>query len=672
MTKLIPRLFFAQLAFMTMLCLAQNPCAAASHDGKVEWDGLFHDQGELFDNNPEPKAGSKVQLKIRALKDDITGATIKYWQAQSQTWKLIPMTREEQNASRRYEYWMGSVPVGKGKSSYRFCLKDGDSVIWYNALGPAKAESDTNDFKLIPDFKTPDWLKKAVIYQIFVDRFCNGNSNNDVKGGEYSYQGKPTVQRHWGDSPLPNAAESTSMIFYGGDLEGVSSKLAYITDTVGANVIYLNPIFTAPSNHKYDTADYDTVDVHFGSAKDLENLSAQLHSRAGGGGKLILDGVFNHTGDSHFWFNKYNREQPSPGAYQSLSSPYKNFYTFSNWPKEYATFLDVKDLPKLNFNSSAVRAAIYSTPDSVAQKYLRAPFNIDGWRLDAPQYADGALYQGSDNENHIIWEEFRQSIKTRTPDAAILGEFWGDAGAWTNGGEWDSVTNFDGFTKPVSEWITGKDFGGEPGSMSVSDFDSWLRRTRAHYPSNVQQCLSNHLSNHDIPRFAERAGHDQSKVTLALYFQMTYSGAPTIYYGDEYGMPGGADPDDRRCFDWSKGTGDNDLVALTHKLIAVRKKYSALRSGSFMTLKCADDEKVYCFGRCDKESRIAIVLNNDSVPHDVLVPIYQLDPPNGTFRDAISGAAYESHDGVVSIKTQPHQGIILVNTEDKLSNSPHE
>ena len=558
----------------------------------------------------------------------------------------------------RYEYWQGEIPTGTGKSTYRFCLKDNDTVTWYNALGPSQAESELNDFTLIPDFKTPDWLKNAIIYQIFVDRFCNGDPANDVKSGEYTYEGKPTVQRAWGQSPLVSATESPSMTFYGGDLSGISSKLHYITDTVGANVIYLGPIFTSPSNHKYDTSDYDTVDKHFGTMQELQNLAAKLHSAHA---RLLLDGVFNHTGDTHFWFNKYNRQQSRPGAFQSLSSPYKNFYTFSRWPKEYATFLDVKELPKLNFNSAQLRAKIYAAPDSVAQKYLQPPFNIDGWRLDAPQYVDGALYQGSDNESHIIWQEFRDAVKKVSPHCAILGEFWGDASAWTTGGEWDSATNFEGFTKPVSEWITGKTYGGENSSMSVSEFDNWLRVTRAHYPVNVQQCLSNHLSNHDIQRFAERSGGEPLKTALALCFQMTYPGAPTIYYGDEYGMRGAGDPDDRRCFDWSKASLENDLVALTNKLTTLRKRYSCLRTGSFMTLKCDDTNNVYCYGRCDKQGRIAIALNNDDFEHEIQIPIEQLDALNGTFRDALSDKIYESRNGAVAAKIAGHRALILVN-----------
>lgn len=247
------------------------------------------------------------------------------------------------------------------------------------------------------------------------------------------------------------------------------------------------------------------------------------------------------------------------------------------------------------------------------------------------------------------------------PNADILGEFWGNAGPWTaNGTEWDGAMNYDGFTQPVSEWITGEDYNGNAASIPVSQFDSWLHGTRANYPTEVQQAMSNFLSSHDITRFGNRAGGDIWKTYLALILQMTYVGTPTIYYGDEYGMQGGADPDNRRTFDSNTGSATNNAVALTGKLTAIRRAFPALRTGSFMTLLTDDTNKLYAYGRFDASNRIAVALNNDSVAHTVAVPVWQLSMANGsTLTDQLSGQQYTVQNGVVNVAVNGHYGAIL-------------
>jgi alpha-glucosidase len=243
----------------------------------------------------------------------------------------------------------------------------------------------------------------------------------------------------------------------------------------------------------------------------------------------------------------------------------------------------------------------------------------------------------------------------------ILGEYWQDASPWiSTGDQWDSVTNFDGFTQPVSEWITGLNYDGKPARLSAGEFDRWLRLTRGHYPGNVQRSVSNHLGNHDISRFAQRAQGDERKVALALLFQMTYLGVPTLYYGDEYGMMGASDPDDRRTFDWSKADGKNELIARAHQLIQLRNKYSALRTGSFITLDVNDKDNTYAYGRMDKQNRIAVVLNGDSAPHDIKVSVRKLDlPPDAKLTDELSGTKYQATDGALSLKVPALSGALL-------------
>jgi len=642
---------------------ASLPAQAASNDNNVEWNGLFHDQGPLFDDHPEPTAAQAVTLTLRTFKGDITSANIKYYDSADGQFHWVAMHWASNDPTGVFDYWQGTVPASGSEKYYRFQINDGSATAWYNAAGITSSEPSAGDFFIVPGFKTPDWMKNGVIYQIFPDRFYNGDAGNDVSNGQYTYAGCATEKHAWGGSVTSNVGGCNSVVFFGGDLAGVDQKLGYIKNTLGANIVYLNPVFRSPTNHKYDTEDYMTVDPAFGSNATLQTLIADIHSSANGPkGYVILDGVFNHTGDTHQWFDRYNWWSTS-GAYESQSSQWYGWYTFQSWPNSYSGFFGIASMPKLDYGASgsAVRNAIYGSAGSVVKTYLKPPYSIDGWRLDAAQYLDAGGNDGSDATNHQIMAELRSAVKSVNANAEILGEFWGNAGPWTDGGDqWDGAMNYDGFMQPVSEWITGKDYGGGSASIPVSQFDSWLRGTRANYPTNVQQTMSNALGSHDVTRFGTRAGGDIWKTYLALFFQMTYVGTPTIYYGDEYGMQGGADPDNRRTFDWNAGTITNSAVALTQKLIGIRNQYAALRTGSFMTLLTDDANKLYAYGRFDASHRIAVALNNDSVSHSVTVPVWQLSMANGSgVTDLVSGSHYTVSGGSVTVTVNGHYGAIL-------------
>lgn len=657
--------FFACILSPFLPKIYAHSTFAASNDNNVEWNGLFADQGPLYDSTPEPTCSTPITLNFRVFHNDITSANIEYFDTADNNFHWVPMSFYANDATGVFDIWRGTIPASCSIKYYHFQINDGTTTAWYNADGPSSTEPTSDDFYILPNFTTPSWARNGVMYQIFPDRFYDGDPSNDIQTNQYTYFGSPTEKKPWGASPYADPGYSNSTVFFGGDLEGIDQKLSYIKDTLGANILYLNPIFTAPSNHKYDTQDYYAVDPSLGGNAALRQLVKDVHSNSNGPqGYIVLDGVFNHTGTWDGWFNEFNTYPNIVGAYQSQSSPYYNYYNFQNWPNTYSTFLGVSSLPKLNYGSSGspVRNAIYNTPNSVAQYWIRN-YGIDGWRLDAPQYVDAGGNNGSDATNHQIWQEFRSAVKGANPNAFIFGEYWGNANPWTNGTpwQWDGATNYDGFTQPVSEWITGENYSGTVASITSSQFDSWLRGTRANYPSDVQQVMPNFLSSHDIPRFGERAGGDIRKTELAAIFQMTYVGLPTIYYGDEYGMRGGSDPDDRRTFDWSQGSTSNASVALFQKLIAIRKNYSALRTGSFITLLTDDTNKIYAFGRMDFNNRIAVILNDDASTHTVTIPAYQLSMTNGSYvTDQLTGNRYQVQNGQVTVNVQAYSGAILV------------
>ena len=671
-------LLVASLAGMLSACggtagtaaSAQNSASAAtpSAAAPIDTGALFSDQGSLYDSDAEPGATDPVTVTLRTAHANVTGANIKYYDTADAAFHYVPMRIASQDPTGQYDYWQGTIPASAAAKYYRFEISNASQTVWYNAAGASVLEPTSRDFFILPGFKTPDWMKNGVLYEIFVDRFFNGNPGNDVVSGQYTYAGCATEQHAWGTSAYATVPGCNGEVFFGGDLAGIEQKLSYIKQTLGADIVYLTPIFEAPSNHKYDTADYYQVDPAFGTNADLETLIQDVHSSANGpAGYIILDGVFNHTGDSNCWFGRetYGTFTCSvTGADQSQSSPYYSWYTFQNWPNQYSSFLDtVPTMPKLDYGASgsAVREQIYGGKDSVVQTYLRAPYRIDGWRLDSAQLIDAGGHDGSDATNHQIMRELRTAVTSVNPNAEILGEYWGDASPWlADGKQWDGAMNYNGFTQPVSEWLCGEDESGHGGSIDETTLDGWLHRTRAELPVDVQEAMTNELGTHDTPRFATRCGGDIRKTYLGLIFQFTYVGTPGIYYGDEYGMQGGGDPDDRRTFDWSQATLHDPAVALTHRLISIRKRYAALRTGSYLTLLADDARHLYAFGRFDARHRIAVVLNDSARAQTVTVPAWQLCMPNHTrVRDLLSGASYEVIGGKLTVRVDGEYGAIL-------------
>ena len=640
---------------------------ACTHDNKVERSYLFSDQGPLYDSDPEPAANSSITLTLRACRGDLTGARIEYYDTADASFHRTPMHWVSDDPTGTFDYWQGTVAGSRSKKVYRFRVTDGSSTAWLNAAGITSREPSSGDFFIIPGFKTPDWMKNGVMYQIFPDRFYDGDTSNDVTNGQYRYAGCATERHAWGTSVFPKVKGCRTEVFFGGDLAGVDQKLGYIKGTVGADIIYLNPIFMSPSNHKYDTQNYYRVDPAFGTAATLQHLIADIHGSSNGPpGHVILDGVFNHSGDSNCWFGKETYGSiscPEPGAFQSQSSPYYRYYTFQSWPDTYSSFFGFGGMPKLDYGASgsAMRRQIYASKTSVMQTYLRPPYRIDGWRLDVAQSLDANGRDGSDATNHEIMRELRAAVTSVNPDAEILGEFWGDAAAWLDDGkEWDGAMNYNGFTRPISEWICGEDETGKSASINESTLDRRLRASRADLPVGVQETMTNALGTHDTERFATRCGGDIRKVYLGLIFQLTYLGTPAIYYGDEYGMQGGPDPDDRRTFDWSRAHAGDAAVALTHKLVSIRGRYSALRTGSYITLLTDDTRHIYAFGRFDSAHRIAVVVNNASATQTATVPAYQLSMTNGSpVTDLLTGQTYQVSNGNLTVNVEGHYGAIL-------------
>ncbi|MFH7835205.1 MAG: glycoside hydrolase family 13 protein [Candidatus Aenigmatarchaeota archaeon] len=435
----------------------------------------------------------------------------------------------------------------------------------------------------------PNWIKDAIFYEIFPERFFNGDPNNDP----------PNVES-WGGVP-------TRTNFFGGDLQGIINKLDYL-ETLGINAIYLTPIFAANANHKYDTIDYYKIDPHFGDINTFRLLLKEAHNR---GIRIILDAVFNHVGEN-FW------------AFQDVikhgkNSKYFNWFYIKGFPitktpkPNYETYENAYYLVKLNTNNPEVRQYLYNIA-----KYWTSE-GIDGWRLDVPYLI-----------SHDFWKDFRRIVKEINPELYIVGECWEEATEWLYGDEWDGAMNYPLRNLIIDFFINRK--------LDALTFDQKLADLRKACPGETIYAMLNLLGSHDTPRFLTLCKGNKELFKVAVAFLFTYVGIPMIYYGDEIGMLGENDPDCRRCMIWDSTLQDRELLEWHRKLIAIRKMHLALRYGSFQTIYASDD--IYSFERKYNEDFAIIILNRGTNSKSIELPDkfwygrYKL-------RDEISEKVYE-------------------------------
>lgn len=418
--------------------------------------------------------------------------------------------------------------------------------------GPAASRSSAGwwrvDLEAVPLFQVPSWTRGAVMYQIFPDRFYDGDPGNDPPGTE-----------PWG-------AEPTFFNFFGGDLEGIRRRLDYL-QALGVRAIYLNPIHQAPSNHRYDAADYLRVDPALGTWDDFRRLVDEAHRR---GIRVLLDAVFNHTGETFWAFRDVVERGPA--------SPYYGWYHIYRWPirrdpPSYACWWNLPHLPKLNTAHPEVRAYLFQ----VTRSWMEA--GIDGWRLDVPNELEPGF-----------WEEWRRLVKGLNPDAYIVGEIWQEADEWLRGDRCDGVMNY-----PLREALLDFFVHRRVGSAGLRER---MERQVLRYPPPALHHLMNLLGSHDTERIATAAGGQRRAVEAMLLLVMVWPGVPTLYYGDEVGMTGGKDPQCRRCFPWDERRQDVGLWRWVRRLVALRRRLPALAWGEPAAVGCGHDD-VVAFGRLD-------------------------------------------------------------------------
>jgi len=634
------------------------------------FDAVFSDETYNFVIPAEPSSSEPVTIKLRTMTNNFDSVYLTYRKVNHKMKKACT-----ENNFDYFEITLDSVPSAL---SYFFTLRTKTyETYFYNRRGTSGQVDENFNFKIIPDFKTPKWARGAVMYQIYVDRFFDSDKTNNVVNNEYAYLGTAAKGVEMWDRPLQNLDVCD---FYGGDLQGIIDKMDYLKE-LGVEAVYLNPIFVSPSNHKYDTQDYDYVDPHIGviledggqqlffenfhnnfatkyikRTTDIRNLEASnelfckltkvLHEN---GIKVILDGVFNHCGAFHKWLDKegfYSKAGYPKGAFTMEDSIYHSYFKWHDrtWPgnESYDSWWGFSNHPKLNFEESE---KLYNYVLEVGKKWVSNPFGADGWRLDV------AADLGYSKEFNIkFWQDFRSAVKGANPDAIILAEHYGSPEDWLSGNEWDTVMNYDAFMEPITWFLTGINKHSEVFKPDMLNNAQVFKDTMDYYMSrfSIQSCLTamNQLSNHDHSRFLTRtnrtvgrlhtmghaaAGHNINKNVFmsAVVFQMTWPGSPTIYYGDEAGLVGWSDPDNRRTYPWGKE--DKTLIDFHKKAISLRKDLSCIKEGS--TIYLLLDYGVLSYGRFDKENSVAVIINNNHESKTLKIPVWKLGiAKNGIMR----------------------------------------
>ena len=630
-------------------------------------NALFCDGTSDYVIPAEPGIHEKVRLRFRTARDDAQEVCLISGGEALQMQKI--------SSGEVFDYYETEVQLTDTMFVYYFRIKSESEELCYHRCGVSEHPVEYYNFRIMPGFSTPAWAKGAVMYQIFVDRFCNGDPSNDVEDGEYVYIGEPVCKvKDWNEFP----AAMDIRRFHGGDLQGVLDKLDYLEE-LGVEVIYFNPLFVSPSNHKYDIQDYDYIDPHYGviiedggevlpegekdntratkyqkRTGDIRNLEAsnrlfaklveEMHTR---GMRVILDGVFNHCGSFNKWMDRERIYEPQPeyekGAYVSAQSPYRDFFHFFDereeaWPynKNYDGWWGHETLPKLNYEDSPTLEEYIL---NIGKKWVSPPYNADGWRLDV------AADLGYSNEyNHIFWENFRKAVKSANPQALILAEHYGDPGEWLQGDEWDSVMNYDAFMEPLTWFLTGMEKHSDERRTDLwGNADNFVN-TMNHFMASMLtpslQVAMNELSNHDHSRFLTRTNHIVGRVAQlgskaaeeginlavmreAVAVQMTWVGAPTVYYGDEAGVCGFTDPDSRRTYPW--GQENRELVEFHKEMIRIHKREKPLRTGSLKMLSWSSN--VLAYARFQEGEQIIVVLNNSKELKEVTIPVWQAEVP---------------------------------------------
>ncbi len=583
---------------------------------------LFHDQGTGFISSIEPTVEDYVMVRLRAAKDVVSEAVIQYSEEGSR-WQEIAMVRGEVDATGYYEFWEGTIPAMENRYYYRFYAIGQEGHAYFGAEGMSESAPVCRDcFVLVPGLKTPDWAKGLLWYSIMPDAFCNGDILNDITESGL----KKTVP--W------NARLRGLYEYHGGDIRGIMSRLDYIKG-LGAEGVYVNPMWTSESNAGYGPNNYYEISPNYGNEEDFIELSRKVHEK---GMKLMIDAVFSYSQPNSI-FTNMNGHQPLPGAFESRDSAYSSMFHFEKWPIEYThKWGGIEN----DLGSETARDLLWRKEDSVLQRYLREPYDADGWRFDAI-----ASYAGTDTDLEQIGAEIRACTKAVKPDVLLTGEDYGVREIMS--GNWDSMQN-SFFLFSAKLWFQQGQFN-----------QSWLvdrLGMLAKLPRTVGLCLYNNYDLHDVKRLIMDYEKERYRIKGVWLLQMTFVGAPVIYYKDEVGADGHAS--NWENFDWNTGEWNQELLALCKTLGNLRKEYTALKDGVFKVGVVDDDRQLTVFGRWDEKGSVVTMLNQREETQEAELDLKQYNIADfSVVTDYLTGEEYVVEKGCAHVRI-PAGGSILV------------
>ncbi|MCH1626144.1 alpha-glycosidase [Fredinandcohnia quinoae] len=558
---------------------------------------------EAIDHRPKNNfaytySEDKMHIRLRTKKKDIKSVNLIFgdpYDFVNGKWMYLKSEMKMSGFDELFDYWFIEVTPEFKRLRYGFEISDGLETTYYTEKGfYPEPISEIGYYFCFPFlnkidiFVAPEWVKDTVWYQIFPERFANGNE--DIN---------PPNTLAWGSTnPTPEN-------FFGGDFEGVINHIDHLVE-LGITGIYFTPIFKAYSNHKYDTIDYMEIDPQFGDKETFKRLVETCHQH---GIKVMLDAVFNHSG---YYFPQFQDVLEN-----GENSVYKDWFHLREFPIQiepkpnYDTFAFTPLMPKLNTENQEVKDYLLEVG-----RYWVREFNIDGWRLDVANEVD-----------HQFWREFRQEVKAINPDVYILGEIWHDSMPWLQGDQFDAVMNYPFTTGAVKYFAED--------TIQATEFTNMISKVQHMYPNNVNEVAFNLLDSHDTPRILTVCGGNKEKLKLLYVFQMSFTGSPCIYYGDEVGMTGDHDPGCRKCMVWDKNEQDHELFNHLKKLIRLRKEHQAFKENDIRFIEANDETNHIIYSKAAGNEEFIFILNNSADKLEVSVPVNGKD-----YTDIWTGKTY--------------------------------
>lgn len=630
-----------------------------------EWlTSVYSDTTRHYVSNPYPRIGEKITISLRVRHNsDIREVILRNKQFGIE--RLIQM--ELVKSERGLDYYTSEIAVEEKVVHYQFYLVTSQEIYYYTQYRITDYIPDeSQDFKILADYQPADWVGNTVFYQIFPDRFCNGNPQNDVRDDEYQYQGYKTIHVENWNTPAAEYEQSHNLDFYNGDLYGVLEKLDYLQE-LGINGIYLNPVFLSPSVHKYDSLDYFQIDPHLGGNEALEQLIREMHKRDM---KLMMDISINHTSSASKWFNKNSEYyDSSEGAYQNEKSPLRNYY-FLDEDGNYDTWCGVETMPKLNYASENLREVIYKEENSVLKKWIRQPYGIDGWRFDV---ADCLARNKVIDVHKEVIAEIREQLKAMKSQIYLLAEDWTDCSEDLQGNAWDGTMNYFGCARPVREFVGECDLFHARDAIlrqlkikvTAKQLSSRIIQFYSKLPGVIQHQMFNLLDSHDVTRLHNNPAVMTEEYRSAVIMMFTLPGTPSVYYGDEIGLDGTIQSIEgcRYPMDWNWESKEKarDCRVFYQKMISLKRSSEALNDGGFQII--SDEGYVLAFARFTSQEVIFIICSTDEQRQEVKLPIANYGLTSlGVMTDYLgSRLEYngESCDKGVTLTVPPHGNYLI-------------